>query len=87
MFSQRFFVCIRLGAYLCTSVFLITYIRINFYGGLWVNAIRSDVGKAALQTFFRKILPKFAKSAPFKGDIERKEKYTASVGMEGGELS
>lgn len=52
-----------------------------------MNAIRSDVGKAALQTFFRKILPKFDKSAPFKGDIERKEKYTASVGMEGGELS
>lgn len=46
MFSQRFFVCIRLGAYPCTSVFLITYIRINFYVGLWVNAIRSDIRKA-----------------------------------------
>ena len=26
--------------------FLITYIRIKFYGGLWVNAIRSDIRKA-----------------------------------------
>lgn len=51
-----------------------------------MNAIRSDVGKAALQTFSEKFYRSLP-NRPFKGDIERKEKYTASVGMEGGELS
>ena len=52
-----------------------------------MNAIRSDVGKAALQTFSQNNEPDFGRTALFEGDIERKEKYTASVGMEGGELS
>ena len=40
-----------------------------------------------LDVFYKNNSAHFGRTALFEGDIERKEKYTASVGMEGGELS
>ena len=52
-----------------------------------MKTTRSDIYRAAFQTFFQKDSLDFAKIAPVERDIGRKGKCTASVGMEGGELS
>lgn len=52
-----------------------------------MKTTRSDIYRATFQTLFKKDSLGFAKIAPAEGDIGRKGKCTASVGMEGGELS